>query len=59
MAASAATGIYLLHIVVASPVSPQALDIVTTGLVIGGGTKPLHDLISRIEAAKDKGQDPS
>jgi hypothetical protein len=42
MAASATTGIYLLHIVVASPVSPQALD-----------------LISRIEAAKDKGQDPA
>jgi hypothetical protein len=59
MAASAATGIYLLHIVVASPSPPLSLDILATGLVIGGGTKPLHDLISRIEAAKDKGKDPA
>lgn len=31
----------------------QALDVIITGLVIGAGTKPLHDLISRIEKAKD------
>lgn len=31
----------------------QALDVVLTGLAVGAGTKPLHDLISRIEKAKD------
>jgi hypothetical protein len=30
-----------------------AIDVVLTGLVIGGGTKPLHDLITRLEKAKD------
>lgn len=31
----------------------HALDIVLTGVAIGAGTKPLHDLISRIEKSKD------
>lgn len=31
----------------------HALDIVLTGATIGAGTKPLHDLISRIEKSKD------
>lgn len=30
------------------------INVVITGLVIGAGTKPLHDLITRIEKAKDK-----
>jgi hypothetical protein len=30
-----------------------AIDIVLTGLVIGAGTKPLHDLIARLEKSKD------
>ena len=30
-----------------------AIDLVLPGLVIGGGTKPLHDLITRLEKAKD------
>jgi hypothetical protein len=29
------------------------LDVALTGLVIGAGTKPLHDLITRLEKAKD------
>jgi hypothetical protein len=28
------------------------LDIVVTGLAIGGGTKPLHDLISNMSNGK-------
>jgi hypothetical protein len=32
----------------------RAIDIAITGIVIGAGTKPLHDLISRVEKAKDK-----
>lgn len=35
----------------ASPVNPT-LDIIITGLVVGSGTKPLHDLIKYIEKAK-------
>lgn len=36
---------------------PHAFDIVVTSLVIGGGTKPLHDLITRIQQSKDKSAD--
>jgi hypothetical protein len=32
--------------------SPRWLDVFITGLVIAGGTKPLHDLIGTIEKAK-------
>lgn len=35
----------------ALPVNP-ALDTIITGLVVGSGTKPLHDLIKYIEKAK-------
>lgn len=35
------------------------LDILVTGLAIGGGTKPLHDLISSLQTAKDDRKDPS
>jgi hypothetical protein len=33
------------------------LDMLITGLVIGGGTKPLHDLISRLHTAKARAED--
>jgi hypothetical protein len=35
------------------------IDILITGLAIGGGTKPLHDLISNLQAAKVSKKDPS
>jgi hypothetical protein len=35
------------------------LDLLVTGLAIGGGTKPLHDLISNLQAGKDSKKDPS
>jgi hypothetical protein len=35
------------------------LDLLVTGLAIGGGTKPLHDLISNLQAAKVSKKDPS
>jgi hypothetical protein len=34
------------------------LHVFATALVIGGGTKPLHDLITRIQKAKDNAKDP-
>jgi len=35
------------------------LDLLVTGLAIGGGTKPLHDLISNLQATKTSKKDPS
>jgi hypothetical protein len=35
------------------------IDLLVTGLAIGGGTKPLHDLISNLQAAKISKKDPS
>jgi hypothetical protein len=32
----------------------EAIDVVITGLAIGAGTKPLHDLISAVQKAKEK-----
>ena len=66
---SAYLGIYLLNAVTsvvapdgqttvtAANHPPRGLDILVTGLAIGGGSKPLHDLISRIQKAKEKDQD--
>jgi hypothetical protein len=34
------------------------LDVVVTGLVVGAGTKPLHDLISNLSASKETKQKP-
>jgi hypothetical protein len=36
----------------------ERLDVVITGLAIGGGTKPLHDLIANLESKK-KDSDPA
>jgi hypothetical protein len=33
------------------------MDTLITGLVVGAGTKPLHNVITRIETAKNKAQD--
>ncbi len=50
--ASASLKLYLLKAVgVAS--APRALDILATGLIIGGGTGPLHDLVTLISAKAD------
>jgi hypothetical protein len=34
--------------------TPRALDIIATGLIIGAGTKPLHDLVTMISAKSDQ-----
>ena len=39
--------------------APHVLDIIVTGLAIGGGTKPLHDLISNLQASKEEKKDPA
>jgi hypothetical protein len=38
---------------------PEGLDIAITGLAIGSGTKPLHDLISNLQKSKDDKTNPS
>jgi uncharacterized membrane protein YfcA len=48
MLASGAFGVFMLHAVGVTSVRP-AVDIAITGLAIGSGTKPLHDLISKFE----------
>jgi hypothetical protein len=37
---------------------PAFWDIALTGLAVGAGTKPLHDLISNIQKAKESREDP-
>ena len=39
--------------------APRVLDIIVTGLAIGGGSKPLHDLISNLQASKEQKKDPA
>lgn len=55
MFASATAGLFLLHLIGVTG-APSWLDILVTGLAIGGGTKPLHDLIARIEKSKEKAE---
>jgi hypothetical protein len=55
-AATGASGFYLLHMIAASDWAvdiPLWVDAMVTGLVVGTGTKPLHDLITRAQAGRD------
>ena len=58
MLASASIGVYLVAAVAADRGPAVPIDILVTGLVVGGGTKPLHDLIARIERAKQRATEP-
>lgn len=58
MVASGYFGLYLLKGVGVNG-SSLWLDIIVTGLAIGGGTKPLHDLIGNISASKKAKEDPA
>jgi hypothetical protein len=37
---------------------PFWADLLVTGLVVGAGTKPLHDLVANIERSKNGKHDP-
>jgi hypothetical protein len=37
---------------------PAQVDMLVTGLAIGSGTKPLHDLISSLQKSKENREDP-
>jgi hypothetical protein len=47
---------FFLKTVGVSGIQPW-VDLLITGLVVGGGTKLLHDLISNLQAAKDDKKD--
>jgi hypothetical protein len=51
MLSSAYLGVFLLHAIGVTS-APPLLDIAVTGMAVGAGTKPLHDLISKIEKSK-------
>jgi hypothetical protein len=50
-------GLYLLRLVGFTDV-PRQVDIIISGLAVGSGTKPLHDLISNVQKAKEQKEDP-
>jgi hypothetical protein len=37
---------------------PEEIDIIVSGIAVGSGTKPLHDLISNMQKAKEQKDDP-
>ncbi|MCP2324640.1 hypothetical protein HDA40_003147 [Hamadaea flava] len=56
---SASGGFYLLHMLAENPqwdAVPAWVDSLITGLIVGSGTKPVHDLISRVQQNKEKAQ---
>lgn len=59
---SGTVGLYLIHSISQGSFGrggdnvARTFDVLVTGLAIGGGTKPLHDLISRIQASKERAQ---
>ncbi|MDQ3691410.1 MAG: hypothetical protein M3406_15555 [Chloroflexota bacterium] len=56
--ASGALGLYLLR-AVGADATPGWLDVTITGVIIGGGSKALHDLMKGIETSKEKNEDPA
>jgi hypothetical protein len=57
MAVCGALGILFLE-AIGFEGTPGAVDVVISGLAVGSGTKPLHDLISSIQKAKEEREDP-
>jgi hypothetical protein len=58
---SAGSGFYLLRILAENPTwngIPPWLDALVTGLVVGSGTKPIHDVITRFQNQAASPQTP-
>jgi hypothetical protein len=55
LALTGALGLGILEAMASEPLKEYlgAIDVALTGLVIAAGTKPLHDLITRLEKAKE------
>ena len=54
MIASGLLGIYFLAMVIDGSTLPRWMDMLVTGVVIGGGSKAVHDLIENIQAGGEK-----
>ena len=50
-------GLYMLRLIGFTAV-PKQIDIAISGLAVGSGTKPLHDLIGNIQKSKEQKEDP-
>ncbi|WP_432987278.1 hypothetical protein [Dactylosporangium sp. CA-233914] len=57
--ASSSGGLYLLHSIAGDGWQgiPVWIDAIITGVVVGSGTKPLHDVISKVQKNKEKSED--
>ena len=55
---AASTKLYLLRIVGVGT-APRWAELLATGLVIGAGTKPVHDLVQRLQTASKQADDPA
>jgi hypothetical protein len=58
---SAGSGFYLLRILAENPTwngIPPWLDALVTGLVVGSGTKPIHDVITKFQNQAASPQTP-
>lgn len=58
MGAAATMNVLFVRAITTGGGTPAALDLLITGLVISGGTKPLHDLIARVEKGKQNASTP-
>jgi hypothetical protein len=58
---STAGGFYLLHAIAGPQWNGVQIwvDAIVTGIVVGSGTKPLHDVISRVQKGKEQAEDLS
>jgi hypothetical protein len=56
--ASTASGFYVLHAIAGAGWNgmPLWIDGVVTGVIVGSGTKPLHDIISRVQHSKEQAE---
>jgi len=59
MMISGGMGLFVLHAIDRGSWDvPRWVDVIATGLIIGGGTKPLHDLITKLQKSKDRDSTP-
>jgi hypothetical protein len=57
MVASGYLGLGLMSTIAENATRVRVLDVIITGLVVGGGTKPLHDLIANLQESRKKKED--
>ena len=50
-------GLYFMRLIGFTDV-PRQIDVLISGLAVGSGTKPLHDLIANVQRSKEQKEDP-